>query len=243
MRIVLSNGYRHDDNEVGLRSIQRRAVYTPRGEKATLTITWNMDGYLHGSSVTDLGLKIRAMELAYTNDGFEAVLLDNNGRNSAHKLGDGLSRAGCRVVGGVNWGWESGAEYTTFRSYSIQLEADYDSPFVDLFDFNESITRVGTCGPKKIWKPALNAKPQLQYTWASTTQRVIQRGRVVGLYRYIAPPPPYWPAAEHLDQREQTEHSPRHYGPYGRPAWREYAVDYQYVFESDVPLLGSPKVV
>lgn len=240
MQLVLNNGYSHQPNEVLFRAVNRRVETNPGGQRTSLTVSWQLEGFLQAADQLSLSLAMKALEAAYSRDGFIAVFVDNSGNNSAHRLGEAGSRNGCRVVGGVNWGWSNGAEYTTFRSYSIQLEADYDNPFANIWLFEESISRKGTTGPRVVWKPCLNGEAQRQITFAQTTMKVVQKGAIIGMYQYVAPPPPLWPAAALPELEESEQHSPKRYGPIGAPYYREYATSYAYYFESNVPLFGIP---
>lgn len=240
MQLVLSNGYRHAVDEVLPRSITRRVETNPGGQRTSMTVAWTLEGYLHAADQASLTIAMRTLESAYANDGFAAVFLDNSGQNSAHHIGGNGSRRGCRVIGGVNWLWNNGAEYTTYRSYQIQLEADYDNPFAQIWLFHESISRKGNTGPRKIWKPSLNSSPQRQITYPQTIQRVVQRGVVIGMYDYVAPPPPLWPAYIDNEEEEEDQDTPKRYGPIAAPYYREFETRYAYFYKSDIPLIGRP---
>lgn len=240
MQLVLSNGYRHAVDEVLPRSITRRVETNPGGQRTSMTVAWTLEGYLHASDQASLTIAMRTLESAYANDGFAAVFLDNSGQNSAHHIGGNGSRRGCRVIGGVNWLWNNGAEYTTYRSYQIQLEADYDNPFANIWLFEESISRKGNTGQRVVWKPSLNGPAQRQITYAQTTQKVVQRGTIIGMFSYASPPPPLWPFAELPELREEDQSAPKRFGPIGAPYYREYPTNYAYFFESNIPLFGAP---
>lgn len=240
MQLRLSNGYRHDDNEVAITAITRQSEQNGGGITSCIKTSWQLEGILQGSTQAELTQKMLILEAAYRNQGFSAVFFDNSGAPTAHSLGGPASRNGCTTVSGVNWIMRNGAEYSTFRSYSLVIEAESDNRFVDIWNFSESISRVGNTGPRTVWKHNLNDVPQKQLTWLRTTQRVIQRGQIVGMFRYVAPPPPMWPQAMLNDVEELTYGSPKRFGPIGRPYHREFPTEYAYYFESNVPLFGFP---
>lgn len=239
MRLVLSNGYRHDADEVAINQVSRSSEYNAGGQRSVMKVVWSLTGFIQASSQSALTTALRVLEAAYSQDGFMAIFLDNSGNTTVHVLGDSLSRNGCKVL---NFGYsmQSGAEYSTFRSYQIALEAEYDNPFVLLEEFSETVSWKGDCGPRIVWKPSLNKRPQKQITYPYTTQRVVQRGVIVGKFQAITPPSPIWPQYLLPDQTEQSDVSPHRYGPPGRPYYQGFSRSYAYYFESPTPLLGRP---
>lgn len=239
MRLYLSNGYAHVADEVGLVGVSRNSEYNAGGMRSVVKIMWTMTGFIQAASQSALTTALRRLEAAYASDGFMAYFRDNSGNLTVHILGDATSRNGCKVVN-FSYTQQSGAEYSTFRSYQITLEAEYDNPFVDIEEFTETITWKGNCGPRIIWKKNLNGKPQKQITYPQTTQRITQRGTIVGKFQHITPPPPLWPAFNLPEEEELTDVAPHRYGPPGRPYYKGFARSYAYYFESPTPLFGSP---
>jgi hypothetical protein len=239
MRLVLSNGYRHAADEVMLSSVGRNYEHNAGGIRSSMKVSWVISGFIQAASQSALTTALRLLELAYSADGFMAVFLDNSGRNTVHTLGDATSRGGCKVI---NFGYtmQSGAEYSTFRSYQISLEAEYDNVFAGVEEFTETITWKGNCGPRIVWKKNLNGAPQKQITYPQTTQRIVQRGTIIGKFSAITPPPPLWPQYFLPEEEELSDTSPLRFGPIGRPYYMRYARSYAYYFESPIPLLGQP---
>ena len=220
--------------------MQRREEKNP-GDQRTATIeTMELEGYLFAVDQPSLTLGLLRLKAAYSLNGFEAVFLDNLGNNSAYHLGGPTSRGGCDVIAGPTLIAQYGSDYTNYHTYRITLEAAYDSIFADIWDFHETLAWSGDGSPEIVWMHNLNMKPQKQITWDSTTFQCIQKGVVVGMYRYIEPPPPIFPQFVKGRMTQREEDGPRRYGPIGRPYYREFAIRYSYTYESDVPLLGHP---
>lgn len=242
MQLKLSNGYSHDPNEVDLLSDQTHMTYSRGGMRSMITRTWNIEGFLFGTSQANLTARLFLLHNAYTSQGFRAVFYDNAGAETIHTLGEaGTSRGGCRVVDGPTYFKRSGAEYTSYRSYRVTLQADYDITSAQIIDFSESLSFVGDGSPESLWLPALNADPQYQETWQSTTFRAIQRGLIVGRDFWPAPPPPRWPyPLLKGTQSSKDEETPMRFGPLHAPVYKEFGVRYAYYFESGSPLMGHP---
>lgn len=240
MQLFLSNGYAHQPNEVKLLSQQRREELNPGQIRTGDIVTWELEGYLFAANQQALTLAIRAMEVAYSVDGFEAVFLDNSGFNSAYRIGGVTSRGGSMVKAGPTLVNQYGSDYTNYHTYRITLEAEYDSIFVDIWDFHETLSWVGDGSPEVLWMHNLNAPPQKQITWSQTSFQCVQRGTVVGMFRYVEPPPPIFPQYVKGRLSTREEDSPRRFGPVGRPYHKEYPLRYSYTYEADVPLPGHP---
>ena len=74
----------------------------------------------------------------------------------------------------------------------------------------------------------------------ATPYKVNQRGQAVGLTTWPNPAAPLWPSAEHLDQRSIDYKTPKRTGDVIRSVYTEFDVTWQYYFEANVPLTGSP---
>jgi hypothetical protein len=239
MRLYLSNGYAHDADEVSLLGMARNSEYNAGGQRSVIKTQWQIGGFIQAANQSAITTALRTLESAYSQDGFMAYFKDNSGNLTVHVIGDAASRNGCKVL---NFAYtnQSGAEYSTFRSYQITLEAEYDNPFVLLEEFSETVTWKGNCGPRIIWKKNLNGRAQKQITYPYTTQRVTQRGIIVGKFSVITPPPPIWPEFNLPEEEELSDVSPHRYGPPGRPYYQGYSRTYAYYFESPFPLIGRP---
>lgn len=227
-------GYSHEAGEVTIASISVRADFSARGEPVLSRMQWQIQGQLNANDPADLTAKLRNLEGAYNNQAQDAGLYFVGGGPTAHYLPNGTSIGGVRSLG-VSYPKGDGAEYTTFRNYSITLEADYPFAGTNLLEYRETLRFVGTCGPEWIYLFPLTGEPERQQVLAKTTQKVTQSGSAMGFLSRPSPPPPLWPANEHEQARTIGPTSPRVL----RGRQIDFGIEWSYEFESATPLNGS----
>jgi hypothetical protein len=132
-----------------------------------------------------------------------------------------------------------GAEYSTFRNYTIALEAEWLAPQATLLAWQETIRFQGG-GPRFAYLEPINGQPVKQLLKQATTFKATQSGEAVGYAAYPLPALPIWPDAEHTDRREIRYELPRRMGPPGNPTYTQFKVSWSYSFEDSGPLLGLP---
>jgi hypothetical protein len=221
-------------------------LFNEQGTRYAERERWEISGFLQASTTTALTAAINAMKAAYALPNQELGLYLGDGHTlSSHYIRPSDTLAGIRVISGPNFPQGRGAEYSTFRSYQIVLEADRPvdesahDPDATLLAWEETLTFTGG-GPRFVYLQTLLGLPQKQIVAAATPFRVTQQGRAVGQSLYPPPATPLWPIAEHVDDRKLTRKSPRASTPAGGPT--EYEVTWQYVFESESPLVGNPTI-
>lgn len=228
--------YIHAEAEVILSSISRSTEYSPRGEPILSRVSLAIQGVIQADSATLLGPKLDALETAYARHGQTAGLFQTGGIRTTHFLPNGTALGGVRSSG-VSYPDGEGVEYVTSRTYSVTLSADYPFNGVTLLEFQETLSFVGTCGPRFVWLDTLNGPPEKQIVQQKTTQRVVQSGSALGYFNRPPPPPPLWPGNEHEKERQIVLTSPRIV--FGRAV--DHGISWSYSFESAVPLLGVPR--
>ena len=230
--------YTHAQNEPAVQ-IGKQAVFSRRGFRRAVRETWRIVGVLHAADQPGLTAAIAALRSAYNVNGLDLGLyLDDGVTLTDHALSSAAALGGTRVTA-LEFPSGKGAEYSTFRSYSISVEADFPDTSNNLLDFSETLSFEGTGGPRMIFLDTLEGLPQQQIARQRTTYRARQEGRAVGLATYPPVAPPIWPSAELQDQRRLSLRAPR------RVAGNltEFAAEWTYVFESVSPLAGTPTVV
>lgn len=198
-------------------------------------------GFLEGDNIDAITAKIVALEAAYSVDYLDFGLFEDDGTPTAHYVQSGDTLSGVRVTRGPVYPSGKGAEYSTYRSYELELEwetgtEDGDSD-VDTMEFSERIEFTGG-GPRWVYLETRNGPPQRQQVSQATTFRATQSGQATGQFRRPIPPAPLWPAHEHREQRVITPSAPALEGN----AYRNYGVSWRYVFESAAPLAGVPNI-
>jgi hypothetical protein len=230
--------YTHAQNEPAVQ-ISKRAVFSPRGYRQSVRETWRIVGVLHAASQAALTAALAGLRSAYNVNGLDLGLyLDDQTTLTDHALISAAALGGTRVAA-LDFPTGQGAEYSTFRSYSIAVEADFPDASNNLLDFSETLSFEGTGGPRVIFLDTLEGLPQPQLAQQRTTYRARQQGRAVGLASYPPVAAPLWPAAEMQQERRLVIRAPK------RVAGNltEFVVEWTYVFESPAALAGTPSVV
>ncbi|MGQ0637324.1 MAG: hypothetical protein ACT4QC_22175 [Planctomycetaceae bacterium] len=229
--------YTHDQNECAI-AIGKRAIFSPRGIRQALRETWHVTGIKHAASQAELTAALAAMRAAYSVNGLDAGLyLDDGATLTDHALFSSATLGGVRVVA-LDFPEGAGAEYSTFRTYRLTLEADFPDTAVNLLEYDESLSFEGTGGPRRVFLDVLEGLPQEQIGTQRTTYRAVQEGRAVGYAAYPTPPPPVWPGAELFDRRRIVLRVPERRGN----QFARFTVEWHYAFESIVPLTGTPHI-
>lgn len=230
-----TSNYTHENNEIQIRSIQRQAYYSDRGNLAGIRHTYQLRGVLQAASQAALTTALRALESAYeSGPGNCGMYLDDGTTVTAHYLDNRTAAGGVKCLGIVYP--EGPGEYTTYRTYEITLEADYQEADNALRDFSENVTFEGSGGPRKVTIETLDGYVVEQIVSQRTPYRAIQSGSSMYYGAYPSAPAPIWPSAEMVDQRRITPISPQIEGR-NRTV---YGIQWQYVFQSATPLAGQP---
>lgn len=230
--------YTHAKNEPAVQ-IGKAALFSPRGYRQAVRETWRIVGVLHAADQPALTAAIAALRAAYNVNGLDLGLyLDDGTTPTDHFLSSAASLGGTRVSR-LEFPTGSGAEYSTFRSYAITVEADFPDTSNNLLEFSETLSFEGTGGPRVVFLETLEGVPQQQIARQRTTYRARQEGRAVGQVSYPPVAAPIWPAAELADQRRLALRAPQ------RAAGNltRFVAEWTYVFESATPLVGGPTVV
>ncbi len=228
--------YSHANNEVEVQ-IAQRGIRSARGYVQFVRHTHQIAGKLQAADQAALTAAINSLKTAYGSDGQNAGLyLDDGSTATSHVLISANAIGGVRVVAGPDFPEGTGAEYSTFRSYTITLQADFPNAAAELLEWEEVLSFAGTTGGRFVYLDVLDGPPQKQLVSRFTTQRIVQAGVAVGATTWPIPAVPIWPAAEHQEQRNVTRRTPRRIAN-GLTA---YPISWQYVFETHIPLEGNP---
>lgn len=233
--ILKYGSYIHADAECAV-VITKRPEYSPRGVRKSVRETWTIAGVMQANSQSELTAALAALRSAYNVNGQDVGLYLGDGTTlSNHFMNSGNALGGVRVTA-FDFPKGEGAEYSTFRSYSITLEADFPDTFPNLLDYHEAISFKGTGGRRKVFLETLDGPPQMQIAAQRTTYKATQKGKAVGAGTWPAPSAPLWPFAELEDHRTIDYDTPRVAGRHVT----ELAVSWNYAFESVTPLVGMP---
>ena len=226
MKLKYGN-YTHDLNEAVV-SIRREVIEDSSRAGLGNKTTWTISGRLHGDDPTDLDKKIALLEEAYGVNGKDLVLLHNDGTETAHYLKNYGSIGGVRIKN-LSWPKGDGAEYVTFRTYQIEAFAEYlfSAGAVET-SWQETVTVIGTGGPRFVVREVRNGPPVRQQVSDATPVRATQSGSATGYGAYPLPPPPLWPQWEVEAARSVTNQQNK--------KSLVYQTNWAYQFESPTPL-------
>lgn len=231
--ILKYGSYAHASGEVTL-SISQRAAYNETGNRSGYIASWTISGILHGTDAADVRTKLLALEAAYGSDGYDLVLYAADGVTVRHSMLNAGSRAGVKIVS-LDYPTGDGAEYVTYRSYTITAEAEYNQD-LGIYSISETYT-FGGGGQQKIVIPTLYGPPIEQLIRQQTPYICQQQGQAIGVAAYPTVPGPAFPNAEHRERRRISYSRPTKLGRNGNMM---YAVTWAYEFESPSQLFALP---
>lgn len=221
-------------------AIAIEALETDAGTPYAHLHRWEVRGLLTGEDADEINEGVIGLKTAYSqNDRDLLIYLPDGSAASDQKILTASTTGGVRVVS-TSFPTMSRAGYVTNYQYAITLEAeipiDDDDLETALRSFTETLSFSGG-GPKYGHLETLTGPPVKQLLRRQTVYRVEQSGRAVGLYARPSPPLPLWPAAQ-VESGARRLTSPRR----RRDQHTDFAIDWQFRFESAGPLVGSPHV-
>lgn len=232
--------YQHDDNSVEFQhSIV--AKLDSGGVPFGYTETYRLKGEIRAADQASLTTALEALKAAYAIPFQDLILYDNSGSETTHALKNSNTLGGVRVIQPPSYPSSLGAEYSTFRTFEIMVAAD--TPLStqgnsSVTDWQESLTFIGTGGPRHVWQTLLTGTPIRQQVSELTTIKAIQRGTATGYADYVPFPAPLYPIdVEHQEQRMYDRGTPQFKGS---GVNRYYPCSWTYVFEFNNPATGNP---
>ncbi|MCH7989758.1 MAG: hypothetical protein IID46_11510 [Planctomycetes bacterium] len=236
MRTKLKYGdHTHDLADAAI-VINRTNTFSENNKRTGYIETWTIDGFLQADTQDAIGTKINTLKDAYDKDNETAVLLFEDGSETNHKLDTADSVSGVRVRL-VDFPEGRGAEYSTFRSYRIVIDAEFadDAGIIQLV---ETLTFTGG-GSKFLHKQTLIGLPQKQFVAQNIPFRVTQAGFSVGHLFWPNPLPPIFPNDLKNEESSTVKTGPEnvyaktHKATHFRTSWN-------YAFESVGAMNANP---
>ena len=219
-------------------AISREAVLNMAGVPYEYRERWDVQAQVFGDDQAALKVAINDVVTAFSIQGGDLLLYHNDGTTlSSHTLVNAATLSGVRVVSGPSFPQGQGAEYATYRTFNVALEAEFPATLFDgLIEFEETLAFEGG-GPLFTHLQPVNGPPQKQLLAEFTPFRAMQDGHAVGYLSWPLPSLPIWPGAL------VRAGSPRRTSPRKRPGgFTHFPVQWRYEFESVLPLLGDPHV-
>jgi len=180
--------YQHDEGECQV-SIQRTNTHSDAGVRNKIVDKYVVTGRIHGTSASDLSNKIRAMQNAYAHDGKDFGLV-----GTAHIVS--ARDAIIRVAEGPSFPEGAGGQYTTYRDFTVTIEAIQQSQTAGKSSrtYSETITVSGG-GPRYVFIEVLNGPPQKQMPVSQTVCIVTQEGQATSPSSHPSPASQLYPGA------------------------------------------------
>lgn len=226
-------GFLFDNNEIEY-TRSKDAVRNGNGQVQYIREIWQCKGKRHAASqsalITALGLVENA--LAY-NGGDVGIYLDDATTLTNDFIVSSQTLGGVRITK-FAYPEGTGAEFSTFRTFTFEIEADHPITLGVPFNltYNEQVTFEGNGGPRIIYLDVLEGPPQGQIVQQQTSFRAVQSGSATASFDYPVENPPIWP-----DALKGPESSVVKRYDLGRS---EFGMTWNYVFESADPLIGGP---
>jgi hypothetical protein len=238
--VILKYGaYTHQSNEVAV-TITRTAIKSQGGIYYAYEERWHLTAFpgLFGSTQAALTIAINALTNAYSVDGYDLVLyLDDGATPTSHALYSAICNGGTRIIQAPEFPNGQGAEYSTYRSYSIVVAGEVPLTSSNVITrYHESIAFEGTGGPINVYIPVAEGAWVQQTTSQQSTFKIVQKGGLTALYAPTFPPAPIWPDAEHQELRSIVADNPEMRN--GR--FYNYPLSWSYTYESNGQLTGNP---
>lgn len=233
------NGYIHQIDETSL-VILRTQRYNQFGIETSYVERWSLSGFLIGTGPVVLTGLVLDLEAAYGVNGGNLFLIDSDGVTIHRVLASAGSIGGVRVVShGYPIG--DGGEYTTYRTYAIEAEAEYPNTDItaEILEWKETLV-IGGGRPKWVMQELLNGDPVRQQTQEKTKWIAFQNGRAVGRTTTPAAANPIWPTELKDWLPMLTFDNPDDIGIGVGKYTTGYAVNWNYEFESAAQLAGQP---
>lgn len=172
-------------------SIQRFGVPDDTGTIYANREVWTVQGRLEADTQAELTTAIESLENAYAVQAGEIALRFEGGTETAHKMNVSNMLTPIQVSQAPSYPIGTGAEYSTFRNYTIQVEGLVRTGAArnDLLFYKEDIQTSGGL-PRDALVTTLNTPPIRQRVADFTPFFVRQSGRAISLRGWVIPPAP-----------------------------------------------------
>jgi len=230
--------YQHASGETAV-VITKQGLFTDTGIARGVRERWDIQGRLQAASPAAVTTALNALAAAYAVQGLDIGFYEDDNTPTSHFIDSSATNGGVRVVSPPSFPQGRGAEYSTFRTYTLSVEAEWLAADQTLLNWRETLRFTGG-GPQFAFLQPITGVPVKQVLRQATTYKATQSGEAVGFQSYPSPPGPIWPTAEHVQQRQIHYELPRRMGKTGLATLTDYKISWSYEFESATPLLGLP---
>lgn len=226
--------YSHQVGEVDI-ARQRDILRDAAGSIIGRMHRWMIRGTLMADGVASIDLAVQNLLGAYNTPVAYCGMYDTElGPIKSFWLQSNQCIGGIKVMSGPTFPTGAETQHVTQLDYTITLEATVPYVSDGVRDFQEQLAFSGG-GPIYTHLEPLYGLPVKVLAKQNTVYRASQRGRSTGWLSYPAAPPPVWPSA--LVRAPQVNLiNPR----MDNGTLVDWTIEWDYVFESAFPLLGTP---
>lgn len=222
--------YTHQLDEAAVQ-ISKARQFSKNGSLVGYNETWRVTGKIVGTDTSDLTTKISELEAAYSKTNQDLSLLTDALGTTAHVLRSSDTANGIKPIS-LSYPTGDGAEYTTFRTYEIVLEARFDAEEGNgdqnnTVAYSQQISVQGTGGPQFVVKTPRYGPPIYQMVSRQSPIYITQSGSATGLRYHPQPTPPLYPQFLVPDSHNVTRVSP---ATDSREGKRDFAINWSYNF-------------
>lgn len=224
-------------NQVAI-AISRSDRRDSTGKRLGYTEKWTVTGWLAAATPTLLTTAIDALKAACV-DGIDVGLYEAGSPDVAtsHILTSSATLGGTRITG-PSFPIGQGPEYANQRAFTIEVEADYqDAGAATLLAFQETISMVGTGGPRFVTQVPLEGPVVFQQVSQATPVLITQSGSAMGLLTWPAAPGPISGGGEHMDRRRLERRGPQRMAD---GTYRNFEVSWSMEFETSAASSPNP---
>lgn len=230
--------YAHDANSVQL-TTRHEILRAETGARYGFKKIFNINGEIYADTQAELTTALDALVEAYSSNGEDLILKDNSANDSHITILNADSASGVMITDGPNYPNLSGAEYTTFVTFSIAAEAEFitGDDEIPYETYTETIAVVGNGGPKRVAKAVATGAPVRQQTRQRTVISATQSGTATKTGGNVPPPFPLL-AFNSLILINETISNPVTISY--RNGVHVWTINWNRQFESATPLIGIP---
>jgi hypothetical protein len=145
------------------------------GFKTGVVDNWVIKFRLRGDTQAEITTAVQAMYNAFSVDGRDIVLLDNNGNNSAFVTNSSSTTSGVRI-NSIEFPDLVDAQYTTYIDGMITADAETVTNISATLLFSETFQVIGNGGPKVVILETARGLPIKQQTRQRTKVMARQTG-------------------------------------------------------------------
>jgi len=231
--------YVHAVGECELK-FDRIALSGDSGNPYAERISVEIAGVLVGDGVRDMNVKCANLIAAYSRNGFDFQVIDENGTLQRLSIISSQTLAGVQIVAPPSFPTNKDAAYVTYLPYRIALTADVPiyNPETVLVKWQESLSFSGG-GPEFVYLETRFGRPQKQGPTRNKVYKAVQEGSAVGLYITPTAPDQIWPQSLMRAPKIRSIGG-RLVGAGSNRRYMYKGLRWRYEYESADPFFGTP---